>query len=174
MSDTSVSMAVIKANKRFVRDRSQRSKISSKRFRGRFHTGDTNGSTRVETGTRQRWDDRRNLYRHDSFSRSSFSFIWKSACTRSFDLFSFFLSTMNIMERDRYPLTYATNLSPREAELIRIRMPDTYFNTRAYVKLFKMCMEEGENEWIKGEGKETAKSRVNKRKKEVITNDRRR
>lgn len=36
-----------------------------------------------------------------------------------------------------YPFTCATNLSPREAELIRIRMPDTYFNAHAYINLFK-------------------------------------
>lgn len=46
--------------------------------------------------------------------------------------------------REGYPFTCATNLSPREAELIRIRMPDTYLNARAYINLFK-ARERGRN-----------------------------
>jgi len=59
---------------------------------------------------------------------------------------------MSIMGRDEYPLTCTTNLSPREAELIRIRMPDTYFNACAYINLFKMCIEE-ERKWGEKGGK---------------------
>lgn len=68
-------------------------------------------------------------------------------------------------------LTCATNLSPREIEFIRIRMPDTYFNARAYINLFKMCMKEG-TKVGRRRGEETAKSRVNERKKEAVANDR--
>lgn len=81
---------------------------------------------------------------------------------------------VSIMGCDGYLSTCATNLSPREAELIRIRMPDTYFNARAYINLFKMFMGEGETETRAKGGKETAKFRVNERKKEAVWNDRRR
>lgn len=53
------------------------------------------------------------------------------------------LSVMGIVGREGYPFTCATNLSPRGAELIRIRMPDTYLNARAYINLFKACVREG-------------------------------
>lgn len=36
-------------------------------------------------------------------------------------------------------LTCATNLSPREAELIRIRIPDTYFNMFALTLIYSKC-----------------------------------
>lgn len=41
-------------------------------------------------------------------------------------------------------LTYATNLSPREAELIRIRIPDTYFNMFALTLIYSKCSWERE------------------------------
>jgi len=74
---------------------------------------------------------------------------------------------MGIEGSEGYPFTCATNLSPREAELIRIRKPDAYLNARAYINLFEARVREGgerKRGEIKGE-KETAKSRVNGRKK---------
>lgn len=56
--------------------------------------------------------------------------------------------------------------------LIRIRMPDAYLNARAYINLFEVCVKERERgeEESGGSGaikreKETAKTRVNERKK---------
>lgn len=74
------------------------------------------------------------------------------------------------------PYLCATNLSPREAELIRIRIPDTYFNMFALTLIYSKCSwkrEERKRE-DKGGGKETAKFRVNERKKEAVANDRKR
>lgn len=79
----------------------------------------------------------------------------------------FFLCAMSIVGCDGYILlTCATNLSPREVELIRIRIADTYFNARAYINLFKMrTRERGREERKRGDkgGQETMKSRVNER-----------
>lgn len=110
-------------------------------FMGDFTTGDTNGSTRAET-TARRSEDRATV--EISFvvvgSREAFLFlfIWRSACTPFRRLFSFSLSAEYYGAR-WISLTCATNLSPREAELIRIRIPDTYFNMFALTLIYSKC-----------------------------------
>lgn len=52
---------------------------------------------------------------------------WKSACPFDCSLYREYYRA-----RDEYPFTCAINLSPREADLIRIGKPDTYLNARLH------------------------------------------
>lgn len=88
-------------------------------------TSDTNGGTRVET-TRREQDNRRNL----RDSRDVFFFFHVEERVHALSATVPF--TVYIMGREEYPFTCAINLSPREADLIRIRKPDTYLNARLH------------------------------------------
>lgn len=54
------------------------------------------------------------------------------------------LSVVSIKGSEGYPFTCATDLSPRAAELIRIRIADAYLNARAYINLFEARVRERE------------------------------